>query len=314
MNILFFILSIVLVIAGAEFLVDGASGIAKKYGMSEFLIGVTIVGIGTSTPEMVVSFIAAIQGNADITVGNIVGSNLFNTFFILGITALIAPISFTKHNIKRDIPFGAYASILLLILSLDGSPNTIGRIDGIILICCFILFMSYSFLKDKSNKEAEKIENGETDCRQKSLVILLVMVIGGLAGLVYGGKMFVDSSTAIARKLGVSDAVIAITLMAGGTSLPELVSCIIAAVKKKGQLALGNVLGSNISNILLIIGGSAIITPLKMSEVTFLSIFVVVISSILLFLTAFTFKKKYVDRWEGAIFIVLYISYIISIL
>ncbi|MDD2595270.1 MAG: calcium/sodium antiporter [Bacteroidales bacterium] len=319
MEILLFIVGILLILLGATWLVDGASGIARKFGLSEFLIGVTIVGIGTSTPEMVVSFIAAIKGNADISIGNITGSNIFNTLFILGATALVAPITFTSGNIKRDVPIAMGASFLVLLMALDtviwgGNVNMIGRFDGIILLICFGIFLLHSFRHDDKNVSVIEDTQISDKSKDRKPIANIILIIIGLAGLIYGGNLFVDSATVIAGKLGVSDAIIAVTIMAGGTSLPELATCIVAALKKRGQMALGNVLGSNVSNILLIIGGSAVITPQTMGKVTFLSLFVMAFVSILIFVTAFTFKKKQLDRWEGLLFLILYIAYIYAII
>lgn len=324
MYIILFILGISLILLGANWLVDGASGIAKKFGLSEFVIGAVIVGIGTSTPELVTSLIAAIKGNADITIGNITGSNIFNTLMILGVTVLIAPIKFTSFNIRKDIPIAMVASLLFLIMATDtiinkNGINTITRIDGLIMLLCFAAYMYYSFKSGKSSdNESDNLtdnqkdnSNSKTDCNIK---LMIFYVIIGLSALIGGGELFVNSATIIAKKLGVSDSVISMTLMAGGTSLPELASCVIAAIKKRGQLALGNVLGSNVSNILLIIGASSMITPLKVSQISYFSIIATLVSSILLFITIYSFKKKELDRWEGVIFLIIYCVYIYMIL
>jgi K+-dependent Na+/Ca+ exchanger related-protein len=324
MYIILFILGISLILLGANWLVDGASGIAKKFGLSEFVIGAVIVGIGTSTPELVTSLIAAIKGNADITIGNITGSNIFNTLMILGVTVLIAPIKFTSFNIRKDIPIAMVASLLFLIMATDtiinkNGINTITRIDGLIMLLCFVAYMYYSFKSGKSSdNESDNLtdnqkdnSNSKTDCNIKLMIFYVIIGLGALIG---GGELFVNSATIIAKKLGVSDSVISMTLMAGGTSLPELASCVIAAIKKRGQLALGNVLGSNVSNILLIIGASSMITPLKVSQISYFSIIAALVSSILLFITIYSFKKKELDRWEGVIFLIIYCVYIYMIL
>lgn len=326
-NILILIAGLALILLGANYLVDGASAIAKKWGISEFVIGMTIVGIGTSTPEMVVSFLSAAQGNADIAVGNVVGSNLFNTLMILGVTALIMPLPLTGNNIKKDIPFALLAAATLIFAGsdvlLDGaSANIISRTDGLMLLSLFGVFMAYTIYSSltqsapalsevKAEMSAANAANAEGETKERPMWLALIMVVGGLAGLVYGGNLFVDSATALAKMLGVSDAVIAVTIMAGGTSLPELASCAVAAVKKNADLALGNVIGSNVANIFLILGGSAVIHPLGMNNIGNLDFSTLIISTILLFITAFTFKKRTLDRAEAILFILIYVGYII---
>ena len=254
-QILILAAGLLLILFGANYLVDGASSIAKRFGLSEFIIGVTIVGIGTSAPEMVVSFLSAIQGKADMAIGNIVGSNIFNTAMILGVTALISPLVITRSNIRKDIPLNIGVTVLLIILGLNHTifglgSDQLSRIDGLILLGIFVWYLWSSFRSD--SQEADE----ESPIRQYSIAVSVLMIAGGLAGLVFGGRLFVNSATEIARLFGVSDKFIAITVMAAGTSMPELATCVVAAFKGRGQLALGNVLGSNISNILLILGGS----------------------------------------------------------
>ena len=297
-----------MILFGANYLVDGSSSIAKKFGLSEFVIGLTIVGIGTSTPEMVVSFLSAIQGKADMAIGNIVGSNIFNTLMILGVTALIAPLTITKTNHRKDIPLNILVTGLLIILGLNCTifrfgQDGLGRIDGIILLGIFAWYLWSSFKSDSSDSD------GESQIKEYSSLVSILFIIGGLAGLIVGGKLFVNGATELAKALGVSDKFIAITIMAAGTSMPELATCVIAALKGRGQLALGNVLGSNISNILLILGGAAVIKPLSFSGMTPVDLGIVMLSAIMLFFTSYTFKKKELDRVEGAIFILLEVGY-----
>ena len=323
-DILILIAGLALILFGANYLVDGASAIAKRFGISDFIIGMTIVGIGTSTPEMVVSFLSAAQGNADIAVGNVIGSNLFNIFMILGVTALILPLPLTKNNIKKDIPFALLAALVLTFAGSDilldnATANIISRTDGLMLLALFGVFMAYTIYSSQSatNEVSQTIITSQNDsanaqsAKPKPIWLSIIMVIGGLAGLVYGGDLFVASASAIARMLGVSDAVIAVTIMAGGTSLPELASCVVAAYKKNTDLALGNVIGSNVANIFMILGGSAVIHPLGMSNIGQMDLGFLLLSSILLFITAFTFKKRSLDRIEGVLFILIYIGYII---
>ena len=319
-DILLLIAGLALILVGANYLVDGASHVAKKLGMSDFIIGMTIVGIGTSTPEMVVSFASAIKGNADIAVGNVLGSNIFNTLMILGITALFSPIALTSNNIKKDIPFSLLAAFVLCILGcatwLDGAAvNAITRVNGLMLLSLFVVFMAYTIYSGSSQAAMadDSAEQMELSGGKKlpATWISVLMILGGLCGLVFGGDMFVNAASAIARSLGVSDAVIAVTIVAGGTSLPELASCVVAALKKNTDQALGNVIGSNVSNIFLILGGSATIHPLVMNGVRPLELVTLMLSSILMFMFAFTFKKKSIDRIEGALMVCIYIAFIV---
>ena len=296
-----------LILLGANYLVDGSSSIAKRYGISEFVIGLTIVGIGTSTPEMVVSFLSSFQGKADMAIGNVVGSNIFNTLMILGATALVAPMAITKSNLRKDIPINIGVTVLLILLGMNctlfGYGNDqLSRIDGIVLLAIFAWYLWSSFKNDKANGEDSGIV-------VKSVPISILMIIGGLAGLIIGGKIFVNSATELAKMFGVSDKFIAITVMAAGTSMPELATCIVAALKGRGQLALGNILGSNISNILLILGGASVIHPLSFTGMTLVDLGTVLLSSIVIFLCAYLFKKKQLDRVEGAILLLMEAGY-----
>lgn len=315
MDILILIIGLALILLGANYLVDGASAIAKKAGLSDFIIGMTIVGIGTSTPEMVVSFASAIKGNADIAVGNVLGSNIFNTLMILGITALFYPIRLTSNNVKKDIPFALLAAFVLCTFGcstwLDNTTvNTISRVGGILLLSLFGVFMAYTIYSSSSNQAADTPDNSQGSIKATPVWKATLMVLGGLCGLVFGGDMFVNSASAIARSLGVSDAVIAVTIVAGGTSMPELASCLVAAFKKNTDQALGNVIGSNVCNIFLILGGSATIHPLVMSGTKPLDLITLMIASLLVFIFAFTFRKKQIDRIEGALLVCIYIGFI----
>lgn len=316
MNYLLFIVGVALVLFGAEWLVEGSSAVAKRLGVSEFLIGAIIVGIGTSMPELVVSIMAAIKGNADMTIGNITGSNLCNTLLILGATALVSPILYTKENVRRDIPSNIIVSALLLLLAADSlilrsAENRFDRIDGAIFLGLFVFYIWNSIARERKNPElAEVGEEVVAEDNHSPVWKLVAMIVVGLAGLVFGGQLFVDSASEIARSLGVSEAFIALTLMAAGTSLPELVACIVAASKGKNQLALGNIIGSNISNILLIIGSSSLITTLKVSDVSMVSIIAVPVVSLILMITPFVLGKNKLSRVEGILFIAIYVIYI----
>jgi cation:H+ antiporter len=309
LQILILVGGLALILFGANWLVDGSSSIAKKFGLSEFVIGLTIVGIGTSTPEMVVSFMSAFQGKTDMAIGNIVGSNIFNVLMILGVTALVSPLAITKTNLRRDIPLNILVTVLLIVLGMNftifGKGNDqLCRIDGLILLAIFAWYLWKSFKSDNSDTR----EEGEGIKTYKTLTSV-ILIIAGLAGLVIGGRLFVDSATQLAKMFGVSDKFIAITIMAAGTSMPELATCVVAALKGRGQLALGNVLGSNISNILLILGGAAVISPLSFGSMTYVDLGVILVAAVLIFLSSYCFKKKELDRIEASIFIILEICY-----
>lgn len=304
------ILGLSLIIFGADWLVDGASSIARKLKISEFVIGLTIVGFGTSCPELVVSVTGALQGNSDISVGNVIGSNIFNTLLILGVTALIMPIGVTSGNRRRDIPVTLLVTILMAVCGMSktffglGASDGLSRIEGIAFLAAFVVYIYSCFKNDEKPAEEEQAPQKEI-----SLFKAVVLTLAGLAGLVLGGNWFVDSAVSIAHAIGVSDKFIAITLLAGGTSLPELAACVVAAARKKGQLALGNILGSNIFNILLILGTSATIHPISFSGIDLVDIAVLLLSIVLVALSSFSFKKDKIDRYEGAIFLLAFLAY-----
>ena len=314
MDILLLLAGLALILGGANFLTDGAAAVAQRLRMPEFVVGLTVVAVGTSTPELTVSVLSAIAHNSDMAVGNVVGSNLFNVFVILGICALIAPVALTSGNIRRDIPIGLGVSVLLFLLASDrllhlGATDRIGRAEGIGMLLLYAAILWYTV------RTTPRPAHAETPGRkQQAPWLSVVFILGGLAALVGGGELFLKSAVSIARHLGVSESAIAITLVAGGTSLPELASSIISVVKRRPELALGNVIGSNIANILLILGASATIHPLTMGGITTRDLLMVVLSSLLLFVAAFTFRRRSIDRWEGAIFLAIYIAYISSLL
>ncbi|MBQ2112704.1 MAG: calcium/sodium antiporter [Bacteroidales bacterium] len=300
---------LLLILFGANWLVDGSSSIAKRFGISEFVIGLTIVGIGTSTPEMVVSFLSSFQGKADMAIGNIVGSNIFNTMMILGVTALISPLAITKSNLKKDIPLNIIVTVLLIVLGMNFTlfgkgQDQLSRIDGIILLAVFAWYIWTSFRSDAGDSE----EDGES-IKEYKTGISVILIVAGLAGLILGGRLFVNSATELAKMFGVSDKFIAITVMAAGTSMPELATCVVAALKGRGQLALGNVLGSNIANILLILGGAALINPLSFTGMTPVDLGAVLLCAIFILASAYCFKKKQLDRFEGVILLLMLVGY-----
>lgn len=430
MDILLLLLGLGLILAGANFLTDGSAALAQRFRVSEFVIGLTIVAIGTSTPELVVSVLSAIGGQSDVAIGNVVGSNIFNVFVILGLCALVRPLPLSRGNVRRDIPVGLGASLLLLAftlphLSATGHLDRIGRVEGIAMLLLYAgltLWMIRAAQRAASllhpaprpasarsrrqgadglpapeppaappathdamraigpgnalrsaattpegrsaapsaggntpsdsvpeaadaippapaatrsagpetarsdgsgetpgSRGTDRVQRTEEAARPqpatvgrpgKALWLLAAMIVGGLAGLVIGGELFLRSATRIARHLGVSESVIAITLVAGGTSLPELASSLVSVLKGKPDMALGNIVGSNIANILLILGLSATIRPLAPGGITLPDILMVVLSSLLLLLTAFTFRRRTIDRWEGALFLAIYGGYL----
>lgn len=310
-DVICILVGLVMILVGSDWLVDGASGVARKYGISEFVIGMTIVGIGTSMPELVSSAISAIGGHGDMALGNVTGSNICNVLLILGVTALISPIGYTKSNIRKDIPLALAVSLFLLLVlyngfGLFGGVPGISRVDAMFLLLFFVIFMADSFKSGKQDAVAEGFE----EVKPMPIGKAAVLIVLGLAGLVFGGRLFVDHTVNIAEQFQVSEAFISITLMAVGTSLPELATCVVAAMKGKNQLALGNVIGSNIFNILLIIGASGLISPFEIQSISAVDMAMVVVVVAMLWMAALTFKKRELDRVEGAIFLLCYIGYI----
>lgn len=308
LQIVILIVGLLLILLGANYLVDGSSSIARRFGLSEFIIGLTIVGIGTSAPEMVVSFLSAFKGNADMAIGNIIGSNILNTMLILGLTAMIAPITITRSNLKKDIPLNIGVTVLLIALGMNASifgcgENVLSRIDGIILLSIFAWYMWSSFRSDVQDTD------DQDEIRTYSPTVSVLLITGGLAALIFGGRLFVNSAIEIAKGFGVSDKFIAVTVLAAGTSMPELATSIIAAIKGRSQLALGNILGSNISNILLILGGSALITPLSFSGMSTVDMVAVLISAVFIMFSAYAFKKGKLDLIEGSILVLMEVGY-----
>lgn len=303
-----------LILIGANWLVEGSSSIARKTGLSEFVIGLTIVGIGTSAPEMVVSFISAFQGKSEMAIGNIVGSNIFNVFMILGITALISPLAITRQNRNRDITVNIGVTLLLVIIGMKHTLFGIGsdevsRWDGAIMLAIFAVYLWKSF-----SSGGEEVDDVQEDVKSLSTELAVTFICVGLLALIGGGRLFVNSATVVAQHLNLSEKFIAITIMSAGTSLPELATCIVAAKKGRGQMALGNILGSNISNILMILGGSALIHPLSFAGITWVDMGAVLASAFLLLITAYTFRKNQLDRTEGIIFIIIEAAYMVWLL
>ncbi len=308
MEYIILIVTLVGIVFGADLLVAGAVSLARRYKVSDFVIGAAIVGIGTSVPELVVSFFGALKGNADVAIGNVVGSNIFNVLGILGITAICFPIAIDMKNMTFEIPFCIGISILLTLLALnffDGTPAVISRVDGIILLLLFAGYMWYSFTRDKKNGLTEASEEMPTE-KPMPLWLAIVKVVVGLGVLIVSCDMFVDDAVSIAKSWGVSDAIISLTLIACGTSLPELAASVVAAFKKNTQLALGNIVGSNIFNILLILGLSSQVMPLTSAGITVVDYGVMIGAAIVPLL--FGFNKK-IGRVGGALMVIAFAVY-----
>ena len=324
MNILLLIGGLILILLGANGLTDGAASVAKRFRIPPIVIGLTIVAFGTSAPELTVSVSSALKGSADIAIGNVVGSNIFNTLMIVGCTALFAPIVITRNTLRKEIPLCILSSIVLLICAndvfLDKAPeNILNRVDGLLLLCFFVIFMGYTFaiaskpVTTEQQAEHPVIEE-ETEIKSLPWWQSILYIIGGLAALIYGGQLFVDGATGIARNLGVSESIIGLTLVAGGTSLPELATSIVAALKKNPEIAIGNVIGSNLFNIFFVLGCSASITPLRFSGITNFDLFTLVGSGILLWLFGLFFAKRTITRIEGGIMILCYVAYTVALI
>ena len=295
------------IVFGADYLVAGAVSIARKFKVSDFVIGAAIVGVGTSMPELVVSFIGALNGNSDVAIGNVVGSNIFNVLGILGLTAVFFPVAIDKKNMKFEIPLCIGVSVLLMLLALNffnGTPSSIGRFDGILLLALFAGFMWYSFYRDRNSLDMDPVV--ETQEERTPLWLAAVKVTGGLALLIISCDVFVDNAVSIAKSFGVNDAFISLTLIACGTSLPELAASIAAAVKRNTQMALGNIVGSNIFNITLILGLSAQVMPLTSSGITYVD-YVVMIAAAVVPLV-FGLKGK-IGRAGGALMVFCFVAY-----
>lgn len=312
MNILLLIGGLLLILLGASGLTDGAASIAKRFKIPSIVIGLTIVAFGTSTPELAVSVSSALKGSADIAIGNVVGSNIFNTLMIVGCTALFAPIVITRSTLHKEIPLCILSSIVLLICANDvffdkSEDNVLSITDGLIMLCFFIIFLGYTFAIVSNNRTEGS--NEEEEIKQMPVFKSTLYIIGGLCALIFGGQWFVEGASGIARGLGVSESIIGLTLVAGGTSLPELATSIVAALKKNPEIAIGNVIGSNLFNIFFVLGCSATITPLHLSGITNFDLLTLVASGILLWLFGLFFAKRTITRIEGSILILCYIAY-----
>lgn len=335
-NIVLLVLGVIIVLKGADWLTDGAVNIATRFGVSQMVIGLTIVAMGTSMPEFCVSMVSALKGTPDLAVGNVVGSNTLNTLLIVGCSALVAPIMVKRSSVKRDIPFAVVASLLMLLFCLDGA---IGRIDAAVLFAGFCLFMfvtlkyakttegpaaavatsgaatttgiSEASTSQASSSEASSSETSAPKASQASGTSMLkavVMLVVGLLCLIAGSNMFVDNASFVASSLGVSDAVIGLTIVAGGTSMPELATSMVSAKKGNSDIAIGNVIGSNVFNILMIIGITGLVKPMHIAGITTLDLIMMLASMLLMwFFCRTTYKVK---RWEGAVLTIIYLAYL----
>ena len=345
-NIVLLVLGVIIVLKGADWLTDGAVNIATRFGVSQMVIGLTIVAMGTSMPEFCVSMVSALKGTPDLAVGNVVGSNTLNTLLIVGCSALVAPIMVKRSSVKRDIPFAVVASLLMLLFCLDGA---IGRVDAAVLFAGFCLFMFVTLKYAKTTEEhaaavatsgaatttgiseastsqassseasssetsAPEASSSETSAQEASqasgtsMLKAVVMLVDGLLCLIAGSNMFVDNASFVASSLGVSDAVIGLTIVAGGTSMPELATSMVSAKKGNSDIAIGNVIGSNVFNILMIIGITGLVKPMHIAGITTLDLIMMLASMLLMwFFCRTTYKVK---RWEGAVLTIIYLAYL----
>lgn len=307
-NILYIIIGITVVLYGAGRLTDGATSLARRMNVPPMIIGLTVVAMGTSMPEFFVSLMSALKGTPDLAVGNVVGSNIFNTLLIVGVAAMVAPMTISRSTVKKDIPFAVLSSVLLTVMCLDGK---LSRLDSVVLFAVFICFMAYTLRMARAGKVDVSSESGTIV--EMSLFKALLYVLIGLAGLIVGSNVFVGGAVDVARSLNISEAVIGLTIVAGGTSLPELATSVVAARKGQSAIAMGNVIGSNVFNILMILGATGIISPMNIEGITSTDLYVMTGSVVLLWL--FSYTKYTVARWEGAVLVTIlggYMGWLIS--
>ena len=322
LNIILIIVGVVVVLWGADRMTDGAVGIAERLKVPQIVIGLTIVAMGTSMPEFCVSLVSALKGTADLAVGHVVGSNIFNAMLIVGCAAAVAPMTILSQTVRKDVPFALIASAALWVMCID---NSISRIDAALLFAAFLVFMYVTLKKTPSATPAEasttstlaeeggerREERNQSDAlpqkKEKGMWLSVGLVVLGLACLIIGSNIFVDNATALASAFGVSEAVIGLTVVAGGTSMPELATSIVAARKGNSGIAIGNVLGSNVFNILLILGGTGLIAPMTIKGITDVDLILLVVSMVMLWL--FSYTKLRIERWEGLVLIVVFVGY-----
>ena len=299
-DVIFIVLGVSLVLWGADRLTEGASALARRMHVSEMVIGLTIVAAGTSAPELFVSLVSALKGTPDMAVGNVVGSNTMNAMLIVGCAAMVAPMTISRSTVKKDIPFAVGASLLLILLGFD---LFLGRFDGILLLVGFAAFMAYTLLNAKAGADSPVVQEQAAPVWKNVLYL-----VGGLTALVVGSNVFVDHATNVAYLRGISEGVVGLTVVAGGTSLPELATSVVAARKGQSAIAIGNVIGSNVFNILLILGLTATISPLAIQGITIVDLSVMLVSVVLVWL--FSFTRFTVERWEGAVLVAGYLAYL----
>lgn len=302
LNTVFIVLGIILVLWGADRMTEGSVALAERFNVSQLTIGLTIVAMGTSLPEFCVSLVSALKGTPDLAVGNIVGSNIFNALLIVGVAAMVTPINITLTTVRKDIPFALVASVLLMMMCFDGK---ISRLNGAILLAMFAIFMVITF---KTAGQDPQTQNDDKPAKKPmKLWLCVVFIIAGLGALILGSELFVNGATKVATLLGVSQAVIGLTIVAGGTSLPELATSVVAARKGNSGIAIGNVLGSNVFNILFILGVTGVISPMHMQGITMMDLSVMVTAMIMLWL--FSYTKLTLERWEGAVLTATFLIY-----
>tara|TARA_R110002072_G_scaffold175538_3_gene331383 strand:- start:15627 stop:16580 length:954 start_codon:yes stop_codon:yes gene_type:complete len=313
-DILLLIVGFVALIFGADKLVDAASGLAAKFGIPNIVIGLTIVAFGTSAPELVVNVIAAVNNNTEMVLGNVLGSNIFNVLGILGISSIIYPLAVKSNTTWYEIPLSLLAAVVVLVITADiflgeSIQNSISRSDAILLLLFFTIFLVYNVAVSKNEISTEK-----TEIKQQKTGTAVLFIFLGLGGLVIGGHLIVESATSIAQFLGLSERVIGLTIVSIGTSLPELATSIVAVRKKNVDIAIGNVVGSNIFNIFFVLGVSAVVTPVVVATASLVDIGMNIFAGILLFLFVFTGKYRRIDRWEGVVLISLYLGYLVYLI
>ncbi|MDP4000695.1 MAG: calcium/sodium antiporter [bacterium] len=308
MTYVLLILGFVLLIKGADWLVDGASSLAHRYGISTLVIGLTIVSLGTSAPELVVNILATIQGSTDLALGNILGSNITNILLILGVSAVIYPIALKRNTVWKEVPFALLAVIVLFLfvndVSIDhGSFSILGRVDGLVLLAFLIIFLYYIFAIAKDGTEED------VKIKKRSLHMSILLILSGVLGLLLGGQWIVKGALGIAELFGASETLVGLTIVAIGTSLPELAASVMAAYKKQADIVIGTVVGSNILNIFLVLGTVSVIRPIPFSIDLNVDLFIVLASTVFLFLAMFVGKRHTLQRWQGIGFVLLYIGY-----
>lgn len=325
-DILLFVVGIALIVGGANFLTDGAAALARRFGLSPLMVGLTIVAFGTSAPELVVSLTSALNGNTDISLGNVVGSNVFNILGIGGITALIAPLTITQSTIRKEIPLMLLASVVLIFMLFDveisgGVANVVSRGDGLVLLGFFAIFLTYTIAISKPStaietSQDESLQSPADDAavRLKPIWMLIAFIIGGLVALIWGGNLFVSSASNIAKAFGVSEAIIGLTIVAVGTSLPELATSVVAALKGEQEMAVGNIVGSNIFNIFLILGMTASISPVGLGGLQYVDFLALIVSAVMLYLFGVFFGERKITRFEGGILVLTYVAYTVYLI